>query len=1480
MVRETRHLWVGNLPDNIREEDIVEHFKRYGRVQSVKVVSRGALDGMSGGGACATVSFMDIKSASKAHNIDQKFEECALTTEYHEPAAIPREPPPNPASVPAPLIPLTPLTPSNPAHYGSPRYNHGSSTEDAPFDRSSHFYAEGESSYARRSSSYHSSSSSSDSNIRGRPRDRLYSRNGPSYPIIESVVTRTPGTTSSTGGTLHSRGGWSYEGTGRYTPPDHPSLISPRRGDSAPTITTATTPTTTTVSVAIHRKKHSKSRSGSNGSESGGSNSISSSRSRSRSNSSSSRSSSTSSPHSSPSSSKTCSTHRSRSTLQSAVSTSSPGLHSEDRRALAICVRNLPARSSDTSLKDGLYHEYKKHGKVSWVKIIGQGIERYGLVCFKKADDAEKAVIQSHEKQFFGCKIEVAPYHDVDLDFEFRNESCCRPYEAELDEFHPKATRTLFIGNLEKDITASELQKHFDQFGQIIFVDIKKQSSSSAFAFVQYTDISSVVRAMRAMDGEYVGNNRVNLGYGKSLATTCVWVDGIADNVSDKYLSVQFSQYGAVSHVEIDRSRGQALVFYQQVMMAQAAVNGMRGVMMRGRKLQVDFASRECQDAFYESQKSSSIFENSIGASPASSASGGGGPPIVRGGLDTPSSSSSSTSSSRNYRHSTSRPSPIYSRAPSPTPLSLTPKRLSSSSLIRCDYTNEYVMDRRPPYRSFEDAVIEEKMVVVIQQAPSEMRHQKERMSLDEMSSMEEAQEHRRKCKHRRSHSGENSRPGTPLCDERPDYAINSKHDPTTPFPLFSNPLSSLSKPPPSPPPSTPSPPYVPPPRPPSSSSEDSEPASCTQLTDWELRLKSLDEKYEKWSGNRNVTGTNKMEKPVRHKLLEMNVHELQPSDIVKSVLAKRSIFDEDSKRLENMNEKYEPKEYIPSRIGIQNFRSYLTPATSPSPCPVKPVPVNKGLQYPFPSHPHVVNNCQPPRREPVTVNHTLIEPHTNTISKPTVPIPNNIRRNSTNSTLGDTARRRSREETVEIPQLSETKNVNETRIKLEFKPLSETSTNTTSSNNKDFKAIPPGEDIKPDIKPSVEENPSVVDNKLTVAVPPVETKPSAEIVPKSEPTPTTVALVIKHELPTTTSTEEKVTPFPIKCNEIAPVERRRSIEEPKQKEVKESVEDKTIECNKTRNHVNVNPVLTTASPLVTPTPSPTPKPKDCDVNKTVVDNKRDTERDRRKSKELIDHNNSSSTSTVPTSIEITSTSTKSRLTECSDKVEIKEKREVKHNCVDIHSKHKDKRESEKEKRKEKENVEIKSNSQRKEHENHKIQISDRRTSKEDNEEKDKKKNNEHSSSKQHKTRDTDSEHSSSRHHNNIPRKDKHKSSSSRHKESEKKSYDHDKKDNHDENKRKDNHEESKRKENHDEVKRKDSHDEIKRKDSHEENRRKESNEENKRKETHDEVKRKDNQDEIKRKDSPDEIKRKDSHDEIKRKDSVAILLQLSRFFG
>ncbi|XP_059616724.1 protein split ends isoform X2 [Phlebotomus argentipes] len=364
------------------------------------------------------------------------------------------------------------------------------------------------------------------------------------------------------------------------------------------------TPSSTVSGVSnSNTKKKNKSRSGSE-SPCGGSLS---SRSHSRSPSScSSTNSSSSNSHGSSSSPNAPGESRTRGSGQSGAGSSSsgnPATHSEDNRPLAICVRNLPARSSDTSLKDGLFHEYKKHGKVTWVKVVGQSTDRYALVCFKKADDVEKALEVSHDKLFFGCKIEVAPYQGYDVD-----DNEFRPYEAELDEYHPKSTRTLFIGNLEKEITSSDIRKQFESFGEIIEIDVKKQGISS-YAFCQYADIVSVVKAMRKMDGEHLGNNRIKLGFGKSMPTNCVWIDGIADSVSETYLTTQFARFGPVTQITIDKDRRLALVFFEQIQYAQLAVKEMRGIVLRGRKLQVDFASRECQDAFYDKMKKSAPLE-------------------------------------------------------------------------------------------------------------------------------------------------------------------------------------------------------------------------------------------------------------------------------------------------------------------------------------------------------------------------------------------------------------------------------------------------------------------------------------------------------------------------------------------------------------------------------------------------------------------------------------------------------------------------------------------------------------------------------------------------------------------------------------------------------------------------------------------------------------------------------------------------------
>lgn len=85
-MRQSRHLLVSNLPENVSAERITEHFKKFGKVQSVKFLpSSGASDE---DGLCAAVAFTDIRSAAKAfNNPDNKIDDRVLKTDYYEPPA-------------------------------------------------------------------------------------------------------------------------------------------------------------------------------------------------------------------------------------------------------------------------------------------------------------------------------------------------------------------------------------------------------------------------------------------------------------------------------------------------------------------------------------------------------------------------------------------------------------------------------------------------------------------------------------------------------------------------------------------------------------------------------------------------------------------------------------------------------------------------------------------------------------------------------------------------------------------------------------------------------------------------------------------------------------------------------------------------------------------------------------------------------------------------------------------------------------------------------------------------------------------------------------------------------------------------------------------------------------------------------------------------------------------------------------------------
>lgn len=192
----------------------------------------------------------------------------------------------------------------------------------------------------------------------------------------------------------------------------------------------------------------------------------------------------------------------------------------------------------------------------------------------------------------------------------------------------------------------------------------------------------------------------------------------------------------------------------------------------------------------------------------------------------------------------------------------------------------------------------------------------------------------RRRHRRRRDESGSRgsrtSRAGTPLRDE-PDAPPTEPRRPprerpplpmSLPLPKFAVQLLRAA---PAQPRSLPPAPASPP-RPPSASSSSG--GSAPHSPSLEERIRSLDEKYERWTGSRAHADAPDRAR-LRHRLLELDVNEVKPSEVVLSLLAKRSVFDEDSERLE----------------GAARAPS---PASSPHSLTTT---VPRVLRYPFPVH-------------------------------------------------------------------------------------------------------------------------------------------------------------------------------------------------------------------------------------------------------------------------------------------------------------------------------------------------------------------------------------------------------------------------------------------------------------------------------------------------------------------------------------------------
>jgi len=161
-------------------------------------------------------------------------------------------------------------------------------------------------------------------------------------------------------------------------------------------------------------------------------------------------------------------------------------------------------------------------------------------------------------------------------------------------EEDPLATRTLFAGNLELNITDEEMKRIFGRYGRLVDIDVKRPApgTGNAYAFVRYENLDQAHRAKVELSGQYIGKFQCKIGYGKVNATTKVWVGGLGAWCSENILWKEFDRFGAIQKIEYQKGDSQAHIFYESMDAAQAAVQEMRGFPLGGpdKRLRIDYA--------------------------------------------------------------------------------------------------------------------------------------------------------------------------------------------------------------------------------------------------------------------------------------------------------------------------------------------------------------------------------------------------------------------------------------------------------------------------------------------------------------------------------------------------------------------------------------------------------------------------------------------------------------------------------------------------------------------------------------------------------------------------------------------------------------------------------------------------------------------------------------------------------------------------
>ncbi|XP_069500875.1 RNA-binding protein 4B-like [Ambystoma mexicanum] len=150
----------------------------------------------------------------------------------------------------------------------------------------------------------------------------------------------------------------------------------------------------------------------------------------------------------------------------------------------------------------------------------------------------------------------------------------------------------VFVGNLPREATESEIKKLFEKYGKVVECDIIKN-----YGFVHFEDKKAAEKAVRKLHHHKLHGVAINVETSKSkvAATTKLHVSNISGSCSTRQLKAKFEEYGPV--LECDIVKDYAFVHMERSEDALEAIKGLDNKEFKGKRMHVQLSTSRLRTA-------------------------------------------------------------------------------------------------------------------------------------------------------------------------------------------------------------------------------------------------------------------------------------------------------------------------------------------------------------------------------------------------------------------------------------------------------------------------------------------------------------------------------------------------------------------------------------------------------------------------------------------------------------------------------------------------------------------------------------------------------------------------------------------------------------------------------------------------------------------------------------------------------------------